>query len=118
MALYLSIANASNRRQNIERIIRDRRNPLDYMSDSEIVSNYRLSRPMLLEICSGLETLRRSSNRANALPVSLQVVIALRFFAKGEFQSENGEIHGVCPLSVSRSVHTVAKVIIKNMAPL
>jgi hypothetical protein len=41
------------RRQNIRRsrVFRDRDNPLDYTDDADIISEYMLSRPLILNLC-------------------------------------------------------------------
>ena len=68
------------RQQQIPRLFRDRTNPLDYMTDTQIVHNYRLDRERIYELCHELEAeLARPTRRVHALPVSLQVMIALRY---------------------------------------
>jgi hypothetical protein len=42
-------------------------------------------------------------------PVSLQVMIALRYFASGSYMNVIGDAHGVSKMSVSRSIHSIAK---------
>ena len=52
MAAYLFLLRRENRRHlNRERIFRDRKNPLDFMRDDEIVRKYRLDRRSILELC-------------------------------------------------------------------
>ncbi|CAC5398924.1 HARBI1 [Mytilus coruscus] len=91
--------------QNIRRnrIFRDPDNPLDYLDDTEIVRKYRLSRPMIIDICRMFEfDLQRPTRRSRAFPVSLQVMVALRFFATGSFQLVNADVHNISISSVSR----------------
>jgi hypothetical protein len=53
---------------------RDRTNPLDYMTDTQILHNYRLDRESIYELCHELEAeLARPTRRVHALPVSLQL---------------------------------------------
>ena len=106
-----------NRQQQIPRLFRDRTNPLDYMTDTQIVHNYRLDRESIYELCHELEAeLARPTRRVHALPVSLQVMmIALRYFASGSYMNVIGYAHGVSKTSVSRSIHSTAKNIAKNI---
>ena len=49
-AVYVHVRRREN---NIRRnkMFRDRDNPLDYLADADIARKYRLSRPMILELC-------------------------------------------------------------------
>ena len=53
--------------------------------------------------------LERSTIRSNALSVSTQVLVALRYFATGSFQRVARDLHGVSQSSVSRCVIGVGK---------
>ena len=67
------------RRQNIRRnrVFRDRDNPLDYTDDADIISKYRLSRPLILNLCQMFQNdLQRPTMRFHAFPVSLQIMVA------------------------------------------
>ena len=113
MAVALFLLNRQRQRQRqqqIPRLFRDRTNPLDYMTDIQIVHNYRLDRESIYELCHELEPeLARPTRRVHALPVSLQVMIALRYFASGSYMNVIGDAHGVSKMSVSRSIHSIAK---------
>ena len=68
------------------RIFRDRDNPLDYLDDVEIIRKYRLSRPLIRTLCRMFQTdLQRPTMRSHAFAISLQVMVALRFYAIGSF---------------------------------
>jgi hypothetical protein len=74
------------------------------MTDTQIVHNYRLDRESIYELCHELEAeLARPTRRVHALPVSLQVMIALRYFASGSYMNVIGDAHGVSKTSVSPS---------------
>jgi hypothetical protein len=89
MALMLHILRQRNRVDDIpRRLFRDRNNPLDYLTDESIVKNYRLDRESIYSICQDLEQdLLRFTNRSHSIPVSLQVMIALRYYASGRYMS-------------------------------
>lgn len=92
------------------RVFRDRNNPLDYMNDMDLLQNYRLDRQTIIQLCGELEQgLRRPTQRTNALPVSLIVTLALRYYATGSFQAVLANSHGVTPIAVSRSIHSVSR---------
>ncbi|XP_052818064.1 putative nuclease HARBI1 [Mya arenaria] len=63
-------------------------NPLDVMNDHKIIKKYRLDRDAILEICAQTQQhLVRPTSRSQLLPVSLQVLVALQYYATGSFQS-------------------------------
>ncbi|XP_071160779.1 putative nuclease HARBI1 [Mytilus edulis] len=92
-AVYVHVRRRENNiRRN--RVFRDRDNPLDYLDDDDIVRKYRLSRPMILELCGMFQNqLARPTKRSHAFPVSLQLMVALRFYATGSFQLANADVH-------------------------
>ena len=56
VALFLlNIQRQGQRRQQIPRLFRDRTNPLDYMTDTQIVHSYRLDRESIYELCHVLK---------------------------------------------------------------
>jgi hypothetical protein len=80
------------------------------MDDDNLVKNYRLDRHLILELCAEIgQGLERPTRRNHLLPVSLQVLIALRYYATGSFQSVIADSHGVKLNSVSRSIHSVSR---------
>ena len=115
MALYVMVQERARRRHRIERVIRDRTNLLDFMDEDELMSRFRLNRQCILYLCENLRIdLERSTERSLALPASLQILIAPRFYAKGNFQSEIGDTLNVGRMSVSRSTHDVTNSIIRR----
>ena len=104
-----------NQRIN-RRVLRHRNNPLDFMSDDEIRSKYRLPRQCILDLCTTLNrSLQHPTRRSNALPVSLQLALSLRYFATGNFQAVNADIHGISKSTVSRCVHAVASALCEHV---
>jgi hypothetical protein len=69
VALFLlNIQRQRQRRQQIPRLFRDRTNPLDYMTDTQIVHSYRLDRESIYELCHELEAeLGRPTRRVYTL---------------------------------------------------
>ncbi|XP_069105076.1 putative nuclease HARBI1 [Argopecten irradians] len=96
-----------------KRLFRDKKNPLDYLNDAAVISDYRLDRQSIYAVCDSIkENLERQTKRSMALPVSLQVMIALRFYASGSYMSVIAEAHGVSKMAVSRAVKIVTDLIV------
>lgn len=92
-----------------ERVIRDRRNPLDMYDDVELHERFRFRRHSLLELIDELRNdLQYDTNRNAALSPELQVLIALRFFASGCFQNHVGDMIGVDKSTACRAIRRVA----------
>ncbi|CAC5385319.1 HARBI1 [Mytilus coruscus] len=103
------------RRQNMwrNRIIRDYDNPLDYLHDFDIIRKYRLSRPLIYDLCRLFQNdPQRPIMRSCAFPVSLQVMVALRFYATGSFQLVNSDVHNVSRSSVSNIICGVTECLV------
>ena len=114
---YVILRRERERRMEINRrIFRDRQNPLDYMEDTVLLKKYRMSREVIFLLCNRLEgRLKRPTKRSQSLPVSLQISVALRYFATGSFQSVNGDVHGISRYSVSRAIHSVSSAMCEIM---
>ena len=106
-AVYLRLRRrAGNVRRN--RIFRDRDNPLDYLDDVEIIHKYRLSRPLIITLCRMFQNyLHRPTMRSHAFTISLQVMVALRFYASGSFQLVNADVHRLSRSSESNITRDV-----------
>ena len=64
---------------------------------------------MIFDLCEPVEAdIERPIVRSHSLPVSLQVLVALRFFASGSFQISNGDMHNISKVSVCRIVRDVS----------
>lgn len=97
-----------------DRIFRDRDNPLDYETEEAIVGKYRLPRHIIIQLCQQFEyELKRPTLRSCALPVSLQIMVALRFFATGSFQDVVGDIHNISRQSVSYVLGDVVECLVR-----
>ena len=87
-----------------EDIFRDRNNPLDYLPEEDIIQRNRLTRQLILQVSDMVrDNIETPTNRSSPLSVSLQVMVALRFYATGTFQSVVGDIHMKSKASVSRN---------------
>ncbi|KAK3715217.1 hypothetical protein QZH41_018323 [Actinostola sp. cb2023] len=109
MAAFFSVVSFQNRRAiRRERVFRDRTNVLDTLNNFSIIERYRLSREMIFRLIDEVkDKLEPPTKRSHAVPTQLQVLVALRYYAKGGFLSEVGDIHGVSRSSASRAIHRV-----------
>ena len=104
------------RKKRVDRVFRDKTNPLDILSDEEIRVRYRLDRRNIYNLCELLkDDLIRPTKRSQSLSVSLQVMTALRYYATGSFLSVCGDIHGLSKMSASRCIHAVTNSLCKHM---
>lgn len=118
MAALLLLVNeeAHNRNLMIERLLRDENDVLNFPDDM-LIANYRMPRGMIIGLVNTLRpALARRTRRHGALPVVLQVTSALRFFAKGDFQTELADLSLTSQPSRSRNLAEVAKAIC-SLAP-
>lgn len=93
-----------------ERVFRDRNNPLDYMDDENLRRRYRFPREVILMLCTVLhDGLQRKTRTARALPVSLQILVALRFYATVTFLQLNSDFHGIHKATASRAILAVTR---------
>ncbi|XP_064641948.1 putative nuclease HARBI1 [Lineus longissimus] len=92
-----------------QRVFRDRLQPLDVYDDVDLHQRYRMTRPVLLEIIDLLAgEIAPATMRSRAVPATLQVCVALRFFATS-FQLVNGDMaSGLSQPTISRIVTRVS----------
>ena len=111
-AIFMQLRRRQNIRRN--RLLRDYDNPLDYLDDFDIVRKYRLSRPMILNLCNMFQNdLQRPTMRSRSFSVSLQIMVALRFYATGSFQLVNADIHNISRTSVANIIRDVTRCLVR-----
>ena len=109
MAYLLLLVERARRR---ERVFRDRTQPLDIYDDVDMFKKYRFNRAGVTYLIDRLGGhLEHQTQRNHAVPPSLQVFVALRFFATGSVLDNSASHHGVSISSVSRIVRRVTEVL-------
>ncbi|XP_031418667.1 putative nuclease HARBI1 [Clupea harengus] len=79
-----------------------------------LIGDFRLLRPVLLDLCNTLEpALRSRTRRSNPVPPHVQVLSALGFLTIGAFQRELGDRVGISQPSISRSLQRVVNGIVQ-----
>ncbi|XP_064633642.1 putative nuclease HARBI1 [Lineus longissimus] len=109
MAVALLLEDENRRALRRNRIIRDRIHPLELYDDVDMIKRYRMPRHVLLEVVDMIgNDLDHPTRRNHAIPPTLQVLCALRYFANGNFQYVSGDLCGISQSSVSRIILRVA----------
>jgi hypothetical protein len=78
------------------------------LTNQEVISRYRLDKDGIMFLTELLrEDLQPKTLKKNAITPLQKVKIALRYFASGEIQLNDGDIHGISQPSVSRCISQV-----------
>ena len=90
--------------------LRDQSNPFEFYDGIEFQARFRFSKDTTMFICDMMrEALVRPTRRHSPIPVELQVLSALRFFATGSFQVVIGDLSHLSQTSISRCVAKVSR---------
>ncbi|VDI63581.1 Hypothetical predicted protein [Mytilus galloprovincialis] len=96
-------------RQRNDRVYRERIDHLHQLRDEEVRKRYRFNKESIRFICNLLrDKLQQPTKRSQALSVELQVLIALRFYATGNFLQVLGDTVGIDKGTASRVVRKVS----------
>ncbi|KAJ8317989.1 hypothetical protein KUTeg_003080 [Tegillarca granosa] len=91
-----------------ERVFRDRTNPLDIYDDVELYDRFRLPRNSLINLINELRgELEHATRRQRAIPVELQVLVALRFLSSGSFQNLVGDMVNIDKTNACKIIRRV-----------
>lgn len=90
-----------------ERTFLDPLDPL-HVSDEHLLRYYRFPRHEIVWLCEQLEPeIGRMTRKSHAIPCHTSVLVTLRFYASGSFQSVVGDSTGLSQSSVSRIIGEV-----------
>ena len=111
-AVFVVLLEEENRRAlRRQRVFRDtcRLQPLDIYDDVELIKRYQMPRHVLLEVIDLIrDQVEHATKSSHAIPATLQIITALRFFAEGSFQLTSGDLSGISQPSTSQIVTRVA----------
>ena len=97
----------------IDRVIRDRDNPLDYLSDETFLQRFRLNRQLFYELLDMIDDrIVHQSNRNMAVSPALQLLSALRFYASGSFEQVVGDTVHIHKSTVCRIIKRVTEALL------
>ena len=112
MALLLRLRERNLAKQ---RVFLDRTNPLESFNNVRFKQLFRFEKANFLQLVDTLtESLEYPTRKSKALPATLQICIALNFYATGSFQSEIAAIINVDQSTACRSIWRVTKALIEN----
>ena len=116
MATFVILLDETERCLRRERVFRDRTFQLDTLSDSELISRYRMPRHALITLTDKVrDSLQCFTRRSRPISPETQVLLTLRYLSKGEFLSEISDLHGVAKSSASRCIHKTVKSICNTL---
>ncbi|XP_066596929.1 putative nuclease HARBI1 [Prorops nasuta] len=105
------VANGRNMRRS-SRILRPRINWFDLCSDAQFQSRFRLCKLDVLYMLERIEgPLRHLTEKNNAIPPIIQLLVAIRFYATGCFLITVGDFCGISKASAHTIVHRVSPLI-------
>ena len=109
--------------RNVQRNVPPRRvlggmnNPLEYLTDEQFRSRYRLRKASYRHLLALLhDELEHISQRGRPVPPHMQLLCALRFYASGTFQEVCGDLQNISQPSRSRIVYKVSRVLAAQRA--
>ena len=92
-----------------ERVVRDRTNPLDVYNDEELIQRFRFSRVEIFSLVNELsDDLSFQTDRNAVLTPTLQLLLALLFYANGAFQNTMVDMIGVHKSTACRVIRRVS----------
>lgn len=94
-----------------QRIFRDRYNPLDFMREDLFIARYRFTKHTFIELCDLVHNVERVTNRNYALPVSLQLAVALRFYSQGGYISQSADIHHISKPAAAKVLDDITNIL-------
>lgn len=87
----------------------DRNNPMEIYDEEQFMIRFRFSKKIVMDITEILKPkLCYHDQRNNPIPVHIQVLIALRYYAVGSFQIVSGDLFGVHQVTCGRIVKRVS----------
>ncbi|RUS83586.1 hypothetical protein EGW08_008640 [Elysia chlorotica] len=97
-----------------EKVFRDRHNPLEVLTETELLQKYRFPRWAILQLTDLInQSIAHPSGRSGAVPALLQVCLTLKYLAGGSFQDAVGENLGLHQTTVSRTLHRVLDALVE-----
>ncbi|KAH8034286.1 hypothetical protein HPB51_022736 [Rhipicephalus microplus] len=95
--------------------LRDRLNPMEHFTDSEILARYRFTKSSVKKLLVCLPFEESCSKRGHPLPHLMQLLNTLCFYGAGTFQVGMGDLVNVSKPTVSRVMEHVSRLIAKHL---
>ncbi|KAM7301575.1 putative nuclease HARBI1 [Ixodes scapularis] len=98
-----------------QRVFRDRLNPLEEFDEDELQERFRFGRAGIVFLADTLRpVLERPTRRSRALSAEQQVIVALQFYATGNFLITAGDYIRVHVSTASRTVRRVTRALARR----
>lgn len=86
--------------------------------DEQFLARYRFSKNAVRELLTVLPLRESPDNRGQPVPPMLQLLLALRFYGAGTFQTVTGDLVRISQPTVCRAVGKVTLLIAKHLRPM
>ncbi|XP_034830814.1 putative nuclease HARBI1 [Maniola hyperantus] len=93
------------------RYLRDAENPIEVFDENEFKIRFRFTKNIVAEFLLPLlfQNSANCNNRGLPIPPIIQVLVALRFYATGNFQIVCGDLHKISQSVISKIVANISK---------
>ncbi|CAH0719086.1 unnamed protein product, partial [Brenthis ino] len=93
------------------RYLRDANNPMEFYDECEFKNRFRFTKDVLTRLLLPLLFQNNGGGNRRGLPISpvIQVLLALRFYATGNFQIVCGDLHKINQSTASKFVAKISK---------
>nr|XP_054770416.1 putative nuclease HARBI1 [Lytechinus pictus] len=113
--LVAAAAEAEEVQPHPGRVLRDREQPLDSLTETQLLKRYRFGREAIFFIINLLTNqIAPPTERNQAIHPTLQVLISLNFFATGSVLESDANIHRIHRSTVSRVIHRVSQALCEH----
>lgn len=95
--------------------LRDRGNPMELYDEEQFHARYRFTKNAVRQLLAMLPLQESGDNRGQPVPPMLQLLMALRFYGAGTFQTVTGDLVRIPQSTVCRAVGKVTLLIAKHL---
>nr|XP_054921070.1 putative nuclease HARBI1 [Dermacentor andersoni]XP_054921071.1 putative nuclease HARBI1 [Dermacentor andersoni]XP_054921072.1 putative nuclease HARBI1 [Dermacentor andersoni] len=98
--------------------LRDRGNPMELYDDQQFLGRYRFTKNAVRQLLAMVPIRESGDNRGQPVPPMLQLLMALRFYGAGTFQTVTGDLARIPQSTVCRAVGKMTLLIAKHLRPM
>ncbi|KAH7936344.1 hypothetical protein HPB52_021550 [Rhipicephalus sanguineus] len=95
--------------------LRDRGNPMELYDEEQFHARYRFTKNAMRQLLAMLPLQESGDNRGQPVPPMLHLLMALRFYGAGTFQTVTGDLVRIPQSTVRRAVGKVTLLIAKHL---
>jgi len=95
--------------------MRERANPLEFYNNVQFKQRFHIYKETAVFLCNAIASdICYHLRRGPQLPIIVQLLVAVRFYATGSFQIVCGDLQNLCQGAVSRIIKRVSRAICKR----